>query len=132
MAPSIESIFLGLFFITFFVGVAAFSAYGYLLVLLLKNHSEKFKPKGFFWYVRFQFLLLVYYASRAFSGFFGYERVAENSFYHQKDLSIKEAEIETPKLERVYNTFSTLYMIFFVLLAATFIAFIYMIGNMLI
>ena len=132
MAPSIESIFIGLFFISFVVGVAAFSAYGYLLILLLKNHSEKFKPKGFFWYIRFQFMLLVYYASRAFSGFFGYERVAQNSFYHQKDLSVKEAEMETPRLTRVYNTFSTLYVIFFVLIVATFIAFLYMMGNMLI
>ena len=132
MAPSIESIFLGLFFISFVVGVAAFSSYGYLLILLLKNHSEKFKPKGLFWYVRFQFLLLVYYASRAFSGFFGYERIAVNSYYHQKDLSVKKAEMETPQLARVYNIFSTLYLIFFVLLIATFLSLLYMMGNMLI
>lgn len=132
MAPSIESHFIGLFLVTFLVGVAAFSAYSYLLALLLKDHSHRFNPEGVFWYVRFWFMLLVYYASRAFSGFFGYQHVAANSIYHQSDYSIQAAEKESPKLTRIYNTFSTLYVVFFVLLIATFISFLYMMGNMLI
>ena len=67
--PSVAEIFIVLFFITFFVAILAFLAYSYMLILLLKNHSERFNPKGPIEFLKFNWTLLMYYISRSFVGF---------------------------------------------------------------
>ena len=97
--PSVAEIFIVLFFITFFVAILAFLAYSYMLILLLKNHSERFNPKGPMEFLKFNWTLLMYYISRSFVGFFGYNKFKDFSFYMDKDQPIKVAESEQHRLK---------------------------------
>lgn len=124
MSLSVTELFIIFFFSTFFVAVIAFSAYGYMLILLLKD-SRKFKPKGGIQFLKFLWMLLIYYISRSFAGYFGYTQLTERSFYMEKDKPIRAAESEQDKLRYAFTLFSSAYVLFFVFLIATGISLLY-------
>ncbi len=124
---SIEIIFLSLFAVTFLVAVVAFGAYGYLLVLLMRNHSEKFNPKTTVEYVVFLWQLLFYYVHRAFTGFFGVEKGKNMKFIVKQDQAVKSAESEQNRLIKVYAFFSSVYILFFILFIILIVTFLYMV-----
>lgn len=124
---SIEIIFLSLFAVTFLVAVVAFGAYGYLLVLLMRNHSEKFNPETTAEYVVFLWQLMLFYIYRAMSGFFGIEGVKELKIVKEYGGQIKRAESKQEKLIKVYRLFSSAYILFFILLICLMVVFLYMI-----
>lgn len=126
-ALTIEIIFLSLFLVTFLVAVVAFGAYGYLLVLLMKNHSEKFNPKTTVEYLVFLWQLLFYYVHRAFTGFFGVEKGERFQFITEQDRAVKSAESEQRKLIKVYAFFSSAYILFFILFIILIVTFLYMV-----
>ena len=127
--PSVTEIFITLFFITFFVAILAFLAYSYMLILLLKNHSERFNPKGPIEFLKFNWTLLMYYISRSFVGFFGYNKFKDFSFYMDKDQPIKVAESEQHRLKQVYSFFSGMYISFVVFFILTVITLLYAIAD---
>ena len=124
---SIEIIFFSLFIVTFVVAVVAFGAYGYLLVLLMRNHSEKFNPKTTIEFVVFLWQLLFYYVHRAFTGFFGVEKGRQLKFITEQDHAVKSAESEQKKLIKVYAFFSSTYILFFILFIILIVTFLYMV-----
>lgn len=123
----IDEIFLSLFAVTFLVALIAFSAYGYLLVTLLKNHSEKFRPGNFIEFIGFLWQLMFYYIYRALSGFFGIEGGQELKIVKNYEGEIKDAELEQNKLLKAYRLFSTAYILFFILLICLMVVLLYMI-----
>jgi len=123
---AIEEIFLSLFLLTFIVAVTAFASYGYLLVLLMRNHSEKFNPQTTGEFLHFLWQLLFYYIHRSLSGFFKFEKGREFKFMLDKDRVVKDAESEQSRLIKVYSIFSVTYILFFILFIALCISFIYM------
>jgi len=120
-----EIIFLSFFVVTFLVAVVAFGAYGYLLVLLLRNHSEKFNPKTTAGYVVFLWQLMLFYIYRAMSGFFGMEGGKELKIVKEYEGQIKNAESEQEKLIKVYRLFSSAYILFFILLICLMVVLLY-------
>lgn len=129
MPTSITEIFIIFFFATFFVGVAAFSSYGYMLILLLKDHSKKFNPTGPLQYFTFFVQLMFYYISRSLAGFFGYSQLTALSFYMDKDKPVRAAESEESKLKKAFTIFSSAYILFFVFLIITFVSLLYLIAD---
>ena len=129
---SLEIIFLSLFVVTFLVAVVAFGAYGYLLVLLMRNHSEKFNPQTTIEYIIFLWQLLFYYIYRTLSGFFGIEKGRGLTFISEKDRTVKRAEAEQTKLVKVYKIFSATYILFFILFINLLVTFIYLAAGLLI
>lgn len=123
---SIEEVFLSLFILTFLVAVLAFSLYGYLLVLLMRGHSEKFNPQSAGEFIQFLWQLLFYYIHRALSGFFRIEKGKELKIISEQDKEVRDAESGQSKLVKVYSFFSATYVLFFILFIALSITFIYM------
>lgn len=123
----IDEIFLSLFAITFLVALISFSAYGYLLVTLLKNHSAKFRPDNFIEFIVFLWQLMLYYIYRALSGFFGIEGGQELKIVKNYEGEIKDAELEQNKLVKAYRLFSSAYILFFILLICLMVVLLYMI-----
>lgn len=130
--PAIEEIFLSLFFLTFIVAVSAFASYGYLLVLLFRNHSEKFNPQTTGEFLHFLWQLLFYYIHRSMSGLLRLEKGKDLKFIINKDRLIKDAEAKQSRLMKVYSFFSAAYILFFVLFIALGITFVYMVFGPLI
>lgn len=127
---AIGEVFLSLFFLTFIVAVTAFASYGYLLVILLRNNSEKFNPKTPGEFLHFLWQLLFYYIHRSMSGFLGFEKGKGFKFILDKDRVVRDAESEQARLIKVYSIFSAAYILFFILFIALSITFIYMVfGN---
>ncbi len=124
---TIEIIFLSIFLVTFLVAVVAFSSYGYLLVLLMKNHSEKFNPKTAPQFMLFLLQLLFYYVHRAFTTFFGVEKGKQMKFITEQDRAVRSAESEQKKLIKVYAFFSSAYILFFILFIILIVTFLYMV-----
>ncbi len=124
---AIEEIFLSLFVLTFIVAVTAFASYGYLLVLLLRNHSEKFNPKTIGEFLHFLWQLLFYYIHRSLSGLFGFKKEKPFKFMIDKDRIVREAESKQSRLIKVYSIFSATYLLFFVLFIALCITVFYMV-----
>ncbi|CAN5174435.1 hypothetical protein BH23BAC3_BH23BAC3_00460 [soil metagenome] len=124
---AIEEVFLSLFLFTFLVAIVAFASYGYLLVLLLRNHSEKFNPKTTGEFLHFLWQLLFYYIHRSLSGFFGFEKGKDFEFMSVNDRVVRDAESEQSRLIKVYSIFSATYILFFILFIALSIIFIYMV-----
>jgi len=129
MPASITEIFIIFFFATFLVAVIAFSTYGYMLVLLLKDHSKKFNPKGPVQFLKLLWMLMIYYISRSMAGFFGYTQLTALSFYIEKDKPIRAAESEQGKLRKAFTLFSSAYICFFVFLIITFVSLLYLIAD---
>ena len=123
---TIEEIFLSLFILTFLVAVLAFSLYGYLLMLLMRGHSEKFNPQSAGEFIRFLWQLLVYYIHRSLSGFFRIEKGKDLHIISRQDQVVRDAESEQTKLVKVYSFFSAFYVLFFILFIALAITFLYM------
>ncbi|REL38723.1 hypothetical protein DYD21_01870 [Rhodohalobacter sp. SW132] len=124
---SLELIFLSLFVVTFIVALVAFAAYGYLLVLLMRNHSEKFNPKTTLEFLLFLWKLFFYYVHRAFTGFFGIEKGKGIRFISEHNKAVKDAESQQSKLIKVYSIFSAAYILFFILFIWLVITFLYMV-----
>lgn len=124
---SVEEVFLSLFMLTFVVAVTAFASYGYLLILLMRNHSEKFNPRTTGEFLHFLWQLLFYYIHRSLSGFFGLKKGKEFKFIIDKDHLVKDAESEQGRLIKIYSLFSASYILFFILFIALVITFSYMI-----
>jgi len=124
---SIEEVFLSLFILTFLVAVLAFSLYGYLLVLLMRGHSEKFNPKSAGEFIRFLWHLLFYYIHRSLSSFFRIEKGKELQIISEQDKVVRDAEAEQSKLIKVYSFFSASYVLFFILFLTLGFIFLYMV-----
>lgn len=127
--PTTEALFLTLFIVTFFVAIAAFASYGYLLVLLMRNHSREFDPKTFMEFLQFLWQLLAYYILRSLRGTFGLDKGKKIQFIAEKDRKIRKAETEQSRLIKVYSFFSVFYSLFFILLIVLFITFMYVVLN---
>lgn len=124
---TIETIFLSLFITTFVVALITFGAYGYLLLILTRNHPEKFNPTGALGFLYFLWTLLFYYVQRAFTSFFGISSKKEFKRISKHDRSVREAEAEQKQLLKIYRLFSSAYILFFVLFILLMITFIYMV-----
>lgn len=124
---TIETIFLSLFITTFFVALIAFGAYGYLLLLLTRNHAEKFNPTGAVEFLYFLWTLLFYYVQRAFTGFFGISSKKEFKRISKHARSVRQAEAEQKQLLKIYRLFSSAYILFFVLFILLMVTLLYMV-----
>ncbi|MFO7846645.1 MAG: hypothetical protein R6V27_08800 [Balneolaceae bacterium] len=125
----VDEIFLSLFAITFIVALIAFSLYGYLLVQLLKHHSEKYNPKTAGEFLLFLWQLLVFYIHRAMSGTLGINKGDKLSFIENHDRDVRRAEAEQKKLLKVYRLFSAAYLLFFFLILSLMVTLIYMVAG---
>lgn len=123
----LDEIFLSLFAVTFLVALIAFSAYGYLLSLLLKNGSRNIRPDSLTGFIVFLWKLLVYYVQRSMAGFFGMSKGQDLEFIKTMDVEIKNVESEKKRMLSAYRLFSSAYILFFVLLICLFIVFLYMV-----
>jgi len=124
---SIEEVFLSLFILTFLVAVLAFSLYGYLLVLLMRGHSEKFNPQSAGEFIQFLWQLLFYYIHRSLSGFFRIDKGKGLKVISEHHKDVKDAESGHSRLVKVYSFFSASYVLFFILFIALAITFVYMV-----
>lgn len=125
----IDEIFLSLFAVTFIVALVAFGAYGYLLVNLLRHHSEKYNPTTPWEFLRFLWQLLIFYVHRSMSGFLGIRKGESLPFIETHNREIRRAESEHKKLINIYRVFSSAYILFFFLLICLFITLLYMIAG---
>jgi uncharacterized membrane protein len=123
----LSEIFLSLFAVTFFVALIAFSAYGYMLFVLLKNGSENLRPGSPLEFIVFLWKLMIYYVRRAMEGFFDLKKGRDLDFVKRFDGEIRNVESERKRMLSAYRLFSTAYILFFILLLCLFVVFIYLV-----